>query len=129
MRNITTAAELKGAIQLLENDQLREWPLLRNEFLNTYENLKPLNIIKNTFREFATTPDIQSNLLNTTLGVTAGHLSKNLLMGVTTGHPVKKIVGAILQYGISNAVSKNLDTLKWAGQALNFIFKRRPNGS
>ena len=56
MASITTAAELKNAIQQLEVKQAGEFKLMKEEFKNTYENLKLINIIKNTFKQAAAAP-------------------------------------------------------------------------
>ena len=111
MQKITTAAELKIAIQQLEYKQAKEWPLLKEQFLTTYEGIKPLNVIKSTFKEFRSSPDFKDNLLSTTMGLTAGYLSKLLIVG-TSHNPIKKILGSILELGVSNVVSKNPDTIK-----------------
>ena len=47
MQNITSAAELKDAIQLLEAEQSIKGQLLRELLFLTYEGLKPVNLLKN----------------------------------------------------------------------------------
>ncbi len=111
MQKITTAEELKNTIQQLEYKQALEWVLLKEQFLTTCESLKPLNVIKNTFKEFTTSPDIKNKILDTAIGLATGYLSKALMVG-SSHNPLKKIVGAFLQIGISNVVSKNAETIK-----------------
>ena len=123
MQKITTAAELKIAIQQLEYKQAEEWPLLKEQFLLTYEGLKPLNLIKNTFREFTSSLAIKDNLW----GLTAGYLSKLLIIGASN-NPIKKLLGALLELGISNIVSKNQDTIQsLVDKVIEFFNKNKEN--
>ena len=47
----------------------------------TYESIKTINIIKDTFQDFTHSPDLKSNLLQTAVSITGGYLSKKLLFG------------------------------------------------
>ncbi|MFM2049230.1 MAG: hypothetical protein RI955_1778 [Bacteroidota bacterium] len=111
MPNITTVADLKAAIQQLEYQQTKEWNELKEEALASYENLQPLNVLKNSLQKAAALPNLKSDLINASMGLAAGYLSKSLLVGDSTS-PIKKAVGALLQFGIANVVSKNSETIK-----------------
>ena len=124
MKKITTIAELKSAIQELENKQANEWCLLKEQLSTISENLKPLNLIKNTFKEFTSSAGFKDNLLGNIVGLAAGYLSKGLIVGATH-NPIKKLVGALLQLEVTTAVSKNPETIKsLAGIILN-LFKKK----
>jgi len=125
MQKITTGAELKSAIQELEYKQASEWTLLHEQFHTAYESLKPVNLIKSTFSELTSTPDFKENILDTTLGLAAGYLSKKMVVGATH-NPLKQILGTVLQFAITNIVSKNTDGIKSTGDALlKRIFKKK----
>ena len=125
MKKNTAVADLKMTIQQLEYKQAREWPLLKEQFLITYEGLKPLNVLKNAFKDVTSAPDFKDDLLGATIGVTAGFLSKALIIGVSH-NPIKKLIGSLLEVGISNMVAKNSDTLKSvAGKVAAFFAKKR----
>jgi len=111
MQKIKSITELKEAILLLEIKQVHQGILLKEQFRNTYESLKPLNLIKNKFNEFIAEPDLKSKLLNTAMSIVAGYLSKKVMVG-TTHNPVKQLLGTLLQMGVIGVVSKNSESIK-----------------
>jgi len=111
MQTITTAEELKSAIRQLEQKQAEEWTLLKQQCMSTYESLKPMNAIKNTLRELVTSPDLKKDLVGTLLGLAVGFLSKKIAVG-STHNPLKQLLGAFLQMGVADVVSKNSDGIK-----------------
>ena len=117
MKKITSIAELDEAIWLLESKQSREGFLLKEQFRTTVENLKPVNLIKNAFKELST-PDFKGNLLDIALSMAAGYVSKKVAIG-GTHNPIKQLLGNILQMGVTSVVSKNTDGIK--STALNLI--------
>jgi len=124
MQKITTVADLKSAIEQLKYKQASEWSLLKEQFHHTYESLKPLNILKSTFREATSSPDFKGDLLGTTMGLTAGYLSKALIVGVSH-NPIKKLLGTLLQLGISTVVSKNSESIKLLADSIVNFFKKK----
>ena len=125
IQKIKTVMDLKSAIEQLEYKQSAEWPLLKEQFLITYENLKPLNVLKKAFKEVSSTPDFKNDMLGATIGLTAGYLSKAIIVGVSH-NPIKKLLGELLGVGISNIVSKNSDTIKlMAGKVVSFFSKKK----
>lgn len=127
MEKITTVAELKSAIQELENKQAQEWPLLKEQFRTTSESLKPLNLIKSAFKDVTASSGIKDTLLGATVGLTAGYLSKTLIVGASQ-NPFKKLLGDLLQLGVSTIVSKNPEAIKSLAEGLlNFVGKKEEN--
>lgn len=125
MQNITTIKDLKLAIQLLEVEQTIKKQLLNEQFHITYESLKPINIIKSTFKDIATSPSLTDNLLGTVIGLASGYLTKKLVIGVS-GNIFKKLLGSVLQLGVTNVVSKHPDTIKSIGMAIfHSILRKR----
>lgn len=118
MDKITNTTELNQAILLLEAKQTLEGCILKEQFKITYESLKPINLIKSTISELAASPDFKNDLLNTTLSLAVGYLSKKVAIG-STNNPFKQILGTILQMGVTNVVSKNADGIK--STVLNLI--------
>jgi hypothetical protein len=111
MEKITNTTELNAAILLLENKQVEEGFLLKEQFKITYDNLKPINFIRNTFKELVTAPDFKEDLLNTSISLAAGYFSKKLAIG-STNNPFKQILGSFLQMGVTSIVSKNSDDIR-----------------
>ena len=111
MQTIVTEADLRVAILLLESKQQEEEKLLKKQFLEAYESVKPINLIKNTFKEATASPEIQDNLINSAIGILTGYGSKLIFQGATGG-PVRKIIGTVLMFGIKNLVTQNPEIIK-----------------
>ncbi len=111
MKKITTTIELRDEIALLKLYQKENGIALREEFMLVYESIKPVNLIKNTVQELTSAPDFKGNLLNTTIGLGAGFLSKKIIVGATH-NPLKQLLGTLLQVAITSVVSKNGDAIK-----------------
>ena len=120
MQTINTAAELKNAIQQLEQKQTDEWLLLKEEFHTTYEKLKLINIIKSTFKEAVTVPDLKTNVINAAIGLTSGIVAKKVLIGKTI-NPLKKLLGIIVEVAVAGKVAKNTNNIRSIG---NMIMKK-----
>ena len=117
MQKINSADNLRQAILELETKQTGEGKILKQQFQLAYESVKPINLIKSTFKEVTASQDLKDNLLNTTVGITAGYLSKKLFEGVSN-NPLKKLLGTALMFGITNAVAKNPDAVKAAAKGI-----------
>ncbi len=111
MAKITTPAELKEAIRLLEIEQKVQGDLLKEQFKITYESLKPVNLIGNTIKELTKLPNLKGDLLTTVLSLGAGYLSKKAAVG-NTANPLKQLLGTLLQMGVTGLVSKNSDSIR-----------------
>lgn len=96
MQKVTKQTDLKIMIAKLEVKQLQESTNLRAEVLNTYEKLKPLNVIKNTFKETLATTDRATD-----------------------------VFGNVLELGVSIAVWKNQDFIQLALNKLTNFFKNQ----
>ncbi len=117
MSKITTTAELKEAIRLLEIEQKVEGALLKEQFKITYESLKPANLIGSLIKDLVKSPGLKGDLLTTALSLGAGYLSKKAAVG-NTANPLKQLLGTLLQMGVTSLVSKNSDTIKSIGSEL-----------
>lgn len=95
MQTITNSAELKEAIRLLEERKVAEQELLKTEFDYTREKLKPSNIIRNTFHQIFTGPNLIRTILITSLGLTAGFITKKYFQGLT-GRIFRRILGHLI---------------------------------
>lgn len=111
MGTIRSIEELNSAILLLEDEQAQEEILLKEQLEIAYESLKPVNLIKSTFKELVTAPDFKDDLFNTSLGLASGYFSKIIAVG-STNNPFKRILGNLLQMGVTSLVSKNADDIR-----------------
>ena len=124
MQKISSTAELKNSIQLLEVDQAIKEQVFKEQFYITYESLKPFNLLKSTLKDISSSPNLIDNILNTSIGLATGFLSRKMFMG-TSGNVVRKLIGSFLQLGVTNVVTKHSGTIKSFGQAIFHQFRRK----
>ena len=111
MEKINQTEILKETIFLMKMKQAEELVQLKDQYHYTIESLKPLNLIKNAFGLMATSPEIKGNILNNIVGMTTGYLTKKVLLG-STHNPIKRILGTMLQFVITNVVTKHSEASK-----------------
>jgi len=128
MQNITSIAELKNAIQILEVEQNLQGKLLKEHFLLAYESLKPVNLLKSTMNDITKSPYLVDNIIGTAIGLATGYLSKKIFIGASA-NKIRKLIGSIMQYGITNVVAQNSDAIKSFGRSLfqQFFHKKEKN--
>jgi hypothetical protein len=108
---INNAVQLRESIALLEAEEEVNKKILIEQFHNTYNSLKPVNLIKSVFTKVA---DIPNQVMATSIGLGAGVLSKKILVG-NSGNIFKRIFGVILELAVAGAVTKNADGIKRQG--------------
>lgn len=115
MENITSTAGLKKAIELLEAEQDVKLQRLKEQFYPAYESLKPVSLLKSTLKDIRSSPYLIDNIIGTALGLATGYLSKKMVVGASVNR-VRKLIGSILQYGITNVVAQHADSIKSYGR-------------
>lgn len=115
MQNLTYATKIRDAICLLEADQAVKGQLLKEQFYLTYESLKPVNLLRSTFNEVTSSPDLVNNIVGSAIGLTTGFLSKKIFIG-PSGNIFKKLIGSILQFGVTNIVARHPESIKLISQ-------------
>jgi hypothetical protein len=125
MQNITSVAALKNAIQELETERKVKEQLLREQFYLTYESLKPVNILRNTLKNLFSSENLLENISGNAIGSISGFILKSIFVG-KSATKLKKLVGAILQFGIAKVISQNSDQIKKIRLAVlqNFFNKK-----
>lgn len=125
MKLITTAEELKTAIQELELQQDRELILLKDQYQETKEGFKLINIIKGTFKSAAASPDLKTDAINAAIGFTSGIVARKLVVGKTI-NPFKKLLGVIIEMAVAGTAVKNAQGIKSVGTVLlNSLFRKK----
>jgi len=125
MQTITSIAGLKNAIQQLEVEQAVRGQLLKKQFYLTYEGMKPVNLLNSTLKEVISSSSLMDNILGAALGLASGYISKKIVVG-TSGNIVRKLLGSILQLGITKVVSQHSEGIKSFGQSVfQHIFRRK----
>jgi hypothetical protein len=110
MQRITSTAELKNAIQLLEVEQAINKQLVKEQFFVTVDSFKPMNLIKSSLTDISTSPYLIDNILNTAMGLAAGYFSKKIFIG-ESGNKFRKLIGSVLQFGAINFVAQQHDSI------------------
>jgi len=123
---ITNAAQLKEAIATLEIHTAIKKSVVVEQFHETYESLKPVNIIKHTFKDFIDVPGMADNFIGSSIGLGAGILSKKILVGKPT-NIFKRILGTAVELIVAKTVTKNSDGI--TSKAFGLIKKLIKNNS
>jgi len=124
MESITTSDELKNAIQILEFDQQIRLQQLKEQVYLTIESLKPVNLIKSTLHEVVSSPYLIDNILGVAMGLTTGYITKKIALGKSVS-VIRKILGTLLEFGITNVVAQNAGSIKTFGQSIFQYFMRK----
>ena len=115
MENITSAAELKIAIQILEVEQEMKAQLLKEQFILAHDSIKPINLLKSTINDFVTSPYLIDNVLGGAVGLATGYISKKIVIGAS-GNLFRKLLGVVMQFGVTNVVAQHPDGIRSIGQ-------------
>ena len=128
MQNISSIAELKNAIQLLEVEQVDKGKLLKEQFYITWESIKPANLIANTLNDIEKSPYLIDNILGAAVGLVTGFYSNKLIFN-PRGNKLKKLIGVALQFGVTNLAAKHQGTIRSIGQVVfrHLTRKKRMN--
>jgi hypothetical protein len=124
MQKTIAAEALRKSISVLELRQIEEGKLLREQFTVTTESLKPINILRKMFVDIAEPSELKDSLLQTITGLISGYLSRKMLVR-SSKNPLIRLAGIFVQYGVTNFVSRNSDSIKAIG--LYYINKLSKN--
>jgi hypothetical protein len=102
---------LKKLILEKEAEHRAEGKLLKERFHLAYESMKPVNIVKKTFKDIFSAPDLKTNIVNAAIGLTTGFVAKKVFTG-KSHNPLTKLAGFILEMVIASKVTKNADGIK-----------------
>jgi len=111
MAKQTAVESLKESIRLLEIQQAEEGKILKEQFKITYESLKLVNLVKSSLKELTDSVEIKNSLFESIVSIVTGYLTKKLMIN-STSNPFKKILGALIQLGVTNLVAKNAETIR-----------------
>lgn len=125
MEKIQTLADLEDAIKLLKFKKAEDEKLLKELAYMTYENVKPINMIKNFFKELGESPNITDSLLTSSVGFGVGYLSKLLFQGVVRV-PFKNFIGSALMLSVENLITKNPGLVGALSSLFMDVFSRKP---
>lgn len=104
---INNATQLKEAIALLEKNIDFKKQILIEQFHDTYESLRPVNLVKNSVRKFASKPGFVNKLVAVAVGTGARVMSTKLLPGKSNNF-FKKIFNSAIQLTLSRVTAKKV---------------------
>lgn len=111
MEKHSAADSLKESIRLLEIRQAEEGQILKEQFKITYESLKPVNLIKSSILELTGSSELKNNLFESIVSILTGYLTKKMMVG-STSNPFMKILGVLLQFGVTSLVAQNAENIR-----------------
>lgn len=76
MGQIKAQESLRKAIADLERKKAIQEMEMKSEFAEVKENVKPVNLVKNTFSQFAEIPEVRKTLISTIVGFGMGYVAK-----------------------------------------------------
>lgn len=117
MQKLTSSQLLDQLILIKQEERDNQGRVLKQEFRVAYENLKPINILKNTFKQATSSPDLKTQIVDTAIGLTTGFIAKKLFTG-NSNNPFVKLVGSLLGSFVSSKAEKNADEIKAIGSFL-----------
>ena len=123
MKKPDLVTNLKNSILQLEVRRAEEELLLKTQFDCTIDSFKPINMIKSTFTEAIGSGEVKNGIINTTVGLTAGVVSKLIFSGVMKS-PLRKLIGTGLMMGITEVVARNPETVKSVGKGLFNLIRK-----
>jgi hypothetical protein len=128
MAKLNSQDRLKETIQVLELKRADDARMLKEQFHDTVESLKPINLIKSTFKEISRSPQVTGNLVSTSVGLSVGFLSKLLFVGFSK-NPIKRLIGNALMFGITNFVARHPNAVRNVGNnVVKMISRKKRNG-
>ncbi len=115
---INNVKDLEAAILELEAKKMTQQKEMAAEFKNTVESLKPVNLIKSSFKN-VNTYNVARTVLKTAGGIGLGLLTTKLTGGTIVKKTVPKtIISGLLKSSVSAAVLGNADKIKAYGTAI-----------
>jgi len=106
MKKITEAEALREKIILLQQKQAADLQSLKTQLHDTYESLKPVNLIKTAFQEMISLDELKNTLISSITGLVTGYLSKKILVG-ETNNPFKKTLASVIEFIVASVVAKS----------------------
>ena len=124
MNEITNIDLLRARILELERDQDLQWKQLKDNVKEQYENIKPINLIKNAFSSITDSIDNENDILKEGAALASG-LIANAIMSGSKNKPMKRWVTLALFSAATYLISKYQDEIIEAGHnVMDFVTKK-----
>ncbi|VXC06688.1 conserved hypothetical protein [Flavobacterium sp. 9AF] len=110
MKTITENQILDEKIRLLKLKKENQFEVLKQQFNETLDSLKPVNIVKETIKDFKNSKEIKNSLLETSLGIAGGYLTRKLIVGESAGI-FKKLSATVIQFLVTNFIKNKAEKI------------------
>jgi len=126
MEKVTNIEEFKEAIARLEYKHKLQWEELKDNIGEAFESVKPINLLRSTYRDFLSTPNMPENVIGSILGLTTGFVTRKLIVK-KSGNIVRNFAGGLAQMLITNFMSRYSGSFKAIGSGLlhKIFFKNK----
>lgn len=105
MSKMNEMEALSEKIISLQNKQKNDLKLFKDHIEKAIDDLKPSNLIKNTFEEVSGNSELKTNILNGTMGLLVGYIVKKIIVGKSKN--TKKIFLAnLIQLSVTTLVGR-----------------------
>lgn len=104
-KSVFDVDRLNQMIREKKNQQDLDWIAIKDEITEIKENIKPLNLIRNTVEEINEVVGFKSDLAQSAISIGIGYLAKKLVVGKTDS-TFKNIFGSIIQLAVTTLVAK-----------------------
>lgn len=105
MNTVNEKAALEAKIAFLKSKQNSDLVILKNQYRDTIDSFKPINLIKNSIEDAITSPNLKANLITGTVGFGINYLAKNFL-NKHSGTNKKSILGNVLKFVVKNFIGR-----------------------
>ena len=126
MSDVTIPANIQEKIIMLEKKRHEEGIVLKGQFLDLYERVKPANLIKGAIHDVISSPGVKNHLLIQAMSLTAGFLVKKYFQG-KTNNQFQNLIGDVAMSGLSFAVMNNPTPLIMVGKRILTALFRKNN--
>ncbi len=110
MKKINAVNSLKESIRLLEIRQAEERIILKEHLQVTMESMKPVNLMISYLQDLTGSAELKTNFFGTLISIVSGYITKKMVAG-SKSNPFMKILGSILQFGVTSVIAKNAESI------------------
>ena len=126
MSDVTIPANIQEKIIALEKKRHEEGIVLKGQFLDLYERVKPANLIKGAIHDIVTPPGVKHHFLIQAMSITAGFLVKKYFQG-KTNNQFQNLIGSVAMSGLSYVAMNNPTPLIMVGKRILTALFRKKN--
>lgn len=117
MKKNSPSTLLNDTIEQMEIERSQELILLKAQFHEVRESLKPINLIKSSVKTMTNSDNLKKGIGKTVIGVASGLLIKKVFFR-NTHNPIKLAASVMLQTAAVNLVANNSEKIISTGRKL-----------